>query len=537
MGQLIDTILTQSDNVSNFVLLLGSGASVTSNVKKVSEMINDWRVRAHKHSGAKENLKDWLNKQDWYESDDEYAILFKLMYDEQPLRREYIESCLKNAHPSWGYVYLTNLLRYNVFNVVLTTNFDDLINEACFLYSNLRPIVCAFDSAVSGIRVTSARPKIIKLHGDFLFENIKNTMRELETLEENMKRKFIQFAQEYGLIVVGYSGRDRSVMDILELLVKQKKYFKQGIYWCEWAGEEKRGSRLSSLLRKDKTYLVKIPGFDEFMAEIHNKAGFKLPKSVADPLWVVKEMSRLFTNVPESVRDSEIISRDIKTILQRVNNIMTLFKALSKLKGVKEPYEFYLEERLPSSLRAAAVRQQNDLEGALQYIEKAHEEDPEDLNIANEMADILDRLHRKDKLKEFIFSEQCLIENESKTYYLLHAHDNEATIAMADKILSSKPNSYIARINRAVALKRLGSIKEMEKELSILENEEYREDVSAGIAALRKKKEKMLSLIETALDKSLLTIDAVEMFLVFEDYWEDKDLLKLLERKRGIRIE
>lgn len=537
IDQLIDAILTRSDNVPNFALLLGSGASVTSYVKTASEMINDWRMRIYKRSGATENFKDWLSKQDWYESDDEYALLFERMYDQAPLRRAYIEDCLKDAHPSWGYVYLVNLLRQNIFNVVFITNFDDLINEACFLYSDLRPIVCAFDSAVSGIRVTSARPKIIKLHGDFLFDNIKNTKRELETLENNMKRKFVQFAQEYGLVVVGYSGRDRSVMDILDLLVKQEEYFKQGIYWCEWIGEEKRGRRLSSLLRRDNIYLVKIPGFDEFMAEIHNKADLTLPKSWVDPLWVVRERARLFINVPDSVRGSKIISRDIKRVLQGVNNIMALDKVLCKLKGAEETYELQLEERLPSSLRAAAVRQQRDLESALQHIKKAHEEDPEDINIAYEMAEILARLRRKDKLKRFILSEQCPIDDENKTYYLLHAHGNEDVIAMADKILSSQPSSYLARINRAIALKRLGSIKEMEKELLILESGGHRENVRAGIAALRGKKKEMLSLIEKALDKGLFTIDIVEMYVVFEDYWEDKDFLKLLERRKGIRTE
>ena len=55
--------------------------------------------------------------------------------------------------------------------------FDDLIIEACYLYSErMRPIVAAHDSVIQGVRVTSSRPKIIKLHGDFLYDNIKNTM-------------------------------------------------------------------------------------------------------------------------------------------------------------------------------------------------------------------------------------------------------------------------------------------------------------------------------------------------------------------------
>lgn len=37
-----------------------------------------------------------------------------------------------------------------------------------------------------------------------------------------MKNKFIEFSKDYGLIVVGYAGNDRSIMDILSYLLKKK---------------------------------------------------------------------------------------------------------------------------------------------------------------------------------------------------------------------------------------------------------------------------------------------------------------------------
>jgi hypothetical protein len=104
-----------------------------------------------------------LKEQDWYQNDEEYSILFEMVYDKRSQRRIYIEDCVKDAKPSWGYIYLSNLIAHKYFNIVFTPNFDDLLNEACFLYADLRPIVCAHDSAVADVRLTSARPKIIKL--------------------------------------------------------------------------------------------------------------------------------------------------------------------------------------------------------------------------------------------------------------------------------------------------------------------------------------------------------------------------------------
>ena len=230
---LMHLILTRNGDIPNFSLLLGSGASSTSGVLTAEDMIEEWRPLTFSHSGSNDSYLKWRDNQRWFRHEDEYSMLFEAIYDQPSQRRVYVEECVKNAHPSWGYVYLTNLLSNRFFDVVFTTNFDDLINEACYLYSDgLRPIVAAHDSAIQGIRVTSGRPKIIKLHGDFLYDNIKNTLAELETLETNTKRKLNQFAQEYGLVVIGYSGRDRSVMDTLELLLRDEENYKQGVYWC-----------------------------------------------------------------------------------------------------------------------------------------------------------------------------------------------------------------------------------------------------------------------------------------------------------------
>jgi len=207
-----------------FVLFLGAGASVSSGVPATQELILKWRDQYEKIYGVKHES---------YDKQDEYSRLFEALYDKPSQRRECIEKIVSAATPSWGHIYLVNLMKNHVFNTIFTTNFDDLVDEACSRFtSDLRPIVCAHDSSVKYIRLTATRPKIFKLHGDFLFDNIKNTVRELETLESNTRSKFEQFASEFGFIFLGYSGNDRSVMDVLNVLARSPGYFPGGIYWC-----------------------------------------------------------------------------------------------------------------------------------------------------------------------------------------------------------------------------------------------------------------------------------------------------------------
>lgn len=236
-SHLINLISRRSSDAPNFALLIGAGASASCGVKTASQMITEWRQQIYEQSRSDEPFEEWLQEQDWYKDDEEYSILFEQVYDQPSQRRIYIEECVKEAKPSWGYIYLSNIIARNYFNIIFTPNFDDLLNEACFIYGDLRPMVCAHDSAVAGIRVTSVRPKMIKLHGDFLYDSIKNTIRETETLDKNMKDKFMQFAREYGLVVIGYGGNDRSIMDILDAMLKSDGYFPNGLYWCKRWGQ------------------------------------------------------------------------------------------------------------------------------------------------------------------------------------------------------------------------------------------------------------------------------------------------------------
>ena len=505
---------TRNGHVPNFSLLLGSGASSTSKVKTAHEMIEEWRTLLFDRAQDDYNYQRWLGEQYWFQHDDEYSILFEELCDQPSQRRVYVEECVKDAHPSWGYVYLANLLQNHFFDVVFTTNFDDLINEACYLYSDgLRPVVAAHDSAIQGIRVKSDRPKIIKFHGDFLYDNIKNTLAELETLENNTKRKLNQFAQEYGLVVVGYSGRDRSVMDALELLLRDDENFKQGIYWCVRRGT-RISERLESLLRKDRVYLVNVEGFDEFMAELHKAVKLTLPKPIGQPFEMARDRARLFIDIDERLRSHPVIGVHAREVLRSVSTP---------------------SPKLPRALEAAVLSSRGEFSEAIASWKQAYEEEPENGIIAYKYADALADAGQNVELANFIGTSP--LPDYNKTYFLLRAERNEEVIKVATRSLSEPAvitgghydGRAIIRINRAIALKRLGRMEEMNVDLEFLDANGDTADAAleAGVAALRKEKGKMLMALREALDVRFSPKELM-VFPVFEDYRDDPDFLGLV---------
>jgi len=274
VNDLIRYIKTRTDDNPNYSLLLGAGCSVTSGIRSANELIKIWKREIAESNEnvtlSDQNIDEYINETSWYNSRNPYSSLFEKRYDLPRQRRMFVEQEVRDKIPSIGYAYLTKLVESNYFKTIFTTNFDDLLNEAFYQFSSHRPIVCAHDSAINSITVTSKRPKIVKLHGDYLFDDIKSTLRETESLEENIKNKFIEFAKDYGLIVVGYGGNDRSIVDVITYLLKNEEFFKHGIYWC-LRDDSEINDDLKKLLWKDRVFYVRIEGFDELFSEISAK--------------------------------------------------------------------------------------------------------------------------------------------------------------------------------------------------------------------------------------------------------------------------
>lgn len=330
INDIVRHIGTREDRTANYSILLGAGASVTSGISSAIELIDTWlielyeRFNSHQETDIKK-ARQYFEKEhaSWYNPANPYSSLFEKKYDLPSQRRRFVESQVDKKLPSIGYAYLTSLVDDLYFNSIFTTNFDDLINEAFYQFSNQRPILCAHDSSIHSVSITSKRPKVIKLHGDYLFDDIKSTLRETESLEQNTKEKLIEFCKEYGLIVVGYSGRDRSIMDVLDFISKQENYLKNGVYWCLRPDDEVPHA-LRNLLWKDKIYPVMIEGFDSLFAELHEKLSSK-------PLGIEINIkhSKLQHTINNIIEDEYNLSSN-QTISAQIN----------KLKSSRESHDF-----------------------------------------------------------------------------------------------------------------------------------------------------------------------------------------------------
>ena len=80
-----------------------------------------------------------------------------------------------------------------------------------------RLTIAALDSADRAERCLreSSWPLLVQLHGDYRSEQLKNTRDELREQDDRLRRVLVEWRQRFGLVVVGYSGRDNSIMTAL----------------------------------------------------------------------------------------------------------------------------------------------------------------------------------------------------------------------------------------------------------------------------------------------------------------------------------
>lgn len=170
----------------------------------------------------------------------EYAAAFEAVYPEPRHRRQYIDDAISKGTPCFGHKVLGSLMAARKTDCVFTTNFDPLAEDSAVAANaflpvgdQARPTVAAIDSADRAMRCLNESdwPLVAKLHGDYQSIAIKNTGSELEQQDTRMRHVLAEASKRYGMVFVGYSGRDASIMEALNFILENPSPFPNGLYW------------------------------------------------------------------------------------------------------------------------------------------------------------------------------------------------------------------------------------------------------------------------------------------------------------------
>jgi hypothetical protein len=277
---------------ANLMWFLGAGASASAGVPTADDMIWEFKqlLYVSQRRVALQSVSDLSNPAIRTQlqahidavgtlptagSPDEYAGLFEAAYPAESDRRTYLDAKLAGAKPSYGHLALSALMRAQRARLVWTTNFDPLVADACAKVfgttGTLTSVALDAPEIARQVIAEGRWPIELKLHGDFRSRRLKNTNDELRQQDSRLRQLLVDASGRFGLVVVGYSGRDNSIMDTLDEAATKPGAFPAGFFWLH-RGEAAPLPRVQALLARVvasgvEAALVRIENFDEALRD------------------------------------------------------------------------------------------------------------------------------------------------------------------------------------------------------------------------------------------------------------------------------
>jgi tetratricopeptide (TPR) repeat protein len=245
-----------------FCFILGAGASKSSGIPTGYELVQEWVADLMK---SDEEFTKWLS--DERINSDDYASHYSKIFDKRyPINKKdgyaFLEEKMEGKEPSCGYSFLAQILAKGKHNIVITTNFDSLTEDALFIYTNKKPLVIGHASLAGYISSNSTRPLVVKIHNDLLLSP-KSSEKEVSDLDKSFTNNLKDVFKYYTPLVIGYGGNDGSLMDFLGAL----EHIGEGIFWF-YIEEEKPKQSIVELLREKNGHFIPIKGFDDLMIQL-----------------------------------------------------------------------------------------------------------------------------------------------------------------------------------------------------------------------------------------------------------------------------
>ena len=266
-----------------FAWLIGAGCSVSSGIPTADEAVRMWlKDLKYLETGQEADLEGWAAKRFvGYDPDHPgkvYGEVLQALFHTETHRRRELERMMKAAEPGFGYATMAQLMTHQKWgahaSLTISINFDDLAADALHLYSQRRPQVFTPESLNHRTPISPSAPTVVKVYGDAHLprpEGPDGANRPQLSIE--VTERLAELLTETGLIIVGYGGRDESVLDMLESLPGGEP--SGGVYWVN--AHAPTGA-MGDWLHSRGGVWVEHGDFDELMYYVRLEFGLGHPK-------------------------------------------------------------------------------------------------------------------------------------------------------------------------------------------------------------------------------------------------------------------
>lgn len=308
-----------------YALLLGSGLSRAAGIPTGWEITLDLVRRVALAQGVK-NQSDWAT---WYRktygAEPDYSAILAGLAASPAERRSILHSYIEPDEddraegkklPTAAHHAIAGLVRDGYVRVILTTNFDRLLENALREVGVEPTVVTSVDSLSGAEPLTHSPCYVLKLHGDYKDARILNTDEELGVYPPQYDALLDRILDEHGLIVCGWSGEWDDALRAALLRAPNRRYP------TFWSIRGKVGSGAEPIISQRKAVTIPVADADSFFLKLAELVKTLAETRKQSPLTIdilVGSIKRYVARPEFRIRLDEVITQEVNKLFDRLD--------------------------------------------------------------------------------------------------------------------------------------------------------------------------------------------------------------------------
>lgn len=309
-----------------FAVLLGSGASRAADIPTGWEITLDLIRRVALAQGVEEQA-DWAS---WYREttgeEPNYSALLEELASSPEERRSILHSYIEPDEedrqegrkvPTAAHHAIAELVRGGYIRVIVTTNFDRLMENALRERGVEPTIVSSVDALAGAEPLTHSACYILKLHGDYKDARILNTDTELSSYPAQYDTLLDRIFDEHGMIVCGWSGEWDHALRAALLRAPNRRYS------MFWAARGALGEGAQEIVRHRGARVAPVADANSFFSSLQQRVATLEQSQQQNPLSIellVSGAKRFLAKPEYRIQLDELFTQESDRLIARLDS-------------------------------------------------------------------------------------------------------------------------------------------------------------------------------------------------------------------------
>lgn len=307
-----------------YALLVGSGLSRAAGIPTGWEVTLDLVRRQALAQGESDQL-DWAS---WYRTkfatEPNYSELVADL-GSSPLERRailhgYIEPTSEDLEkgrkvPTHAHLAIADLVRDGYVRVILTTNFDRLLENALRDRGVEPAVVDSVDALTGAEPLAHTSCYLVKLHDDYKDARIRNTDAELAQYPQEYDALLNRIFDEHGLVVCGWSGDWDEALHCAIMRSPSRRYS------LFWATRGQLGDAGQTIVAHRRGHVIPVSDANDFLGRLRDQVQTLARTHREEPrtIELLVSSTKRFASRPEhTIELHDLLESELQRLLQHL---------------------------------------------------------------------------------------------------------------------------------------------------------------------------------------------------------------------------